>query len=187
MDEHFSICRFYRTWKNKRRNKSQATEIAQNVWWHFQNHIMKAYWMDPVNEGRDSGEDSGLSHLVTHASWTITDNTMDSPSSIGVTVQGTSRIALGQVGIRADTRSPVWRPGNNKWDITSHNISIFYHQKQTLPFIRVKQDALHLKWNPKNCPALGRCTHMFTVPDNLIRLHPLQHTPWFSEQCCPTS
>lgn len=55
-------------------------------------------------EERDSGEDSGLRHLVALASWTVTDNTVDSPGSVGETAQGTPRVALGQVAIRTDTR-----------------------------------------------------------------------------------
>lgn len=47
-------------------------------------------------EGRDFSEDGGFSHLVAHACWTVADNTVDSPGSVGVTVQGASRVALGQ-------------------------------------------------------------------------------------------
>lgn len=34
--------------------------------------------------------------MVAHACWTVADNTVDSPGSAGVTVQGASRVALGQ-------------------------------------------------------------------------------------------
>ncbi len=67
----------------------------------------EAYWIDPVLEGRDSGEDSGFSHLVAHARWTVTDNTVDSPGSISVAVQGASGVALGQVEIRKDKENRV--------------------------------------------------------------------------------
>lgn len=42
--------------------------------------------------------------MVAHARWTVTDNTMDSPDSVGETVQGTSRVALGKVAITTHTR-----------------------------------------------------------------------------------
>ncbi len=59
-------------------------------------------------EGGHSGEDGGFCHLVAHARWTVTDNTVDSPGSVGEAIQGTSRVALGQVAIRKDREQRVW-------------------------------------------------------------------------------
>lgn len=52
--------------------------------------------------------------MVAHASWTVTDNTMDSPGSVDETVQGTSRVALGKVAITTHTRrkGPKCQVGN---------------------------------------------------------------------------
>lgn len=58
-------------------------------------------------EGGHSGEDGGFSHLVAHARWTVTDNAVDSPGSVGEAIQGTSRVALGRVIIRKDREQGV--------------------------------------------------------------------------------
>lgn len=50
--------------------------------------------VDPVDEGRHSGEDGGLSHLVATAGGTVAGNTVDPPGSVHKTVEGTSRVAL---------------------------------------------------------------------------------------------
>lgn len=52
------------------------------------------YRVDPVDEGRHSGEDGGLSHLVATAGGSVAGNTVDPPGAVHKTVQGTSRVAL---------------------------------------------------------------------------------------------
>lgn len=85
-------------------------ELFRSTSWRW----TEPYWIDPVKEERDSGEDGGLFHLVAHASWTVTDNTMDSPGSVDETGQGTSRVALGKVAITTHTRrkGPKCQVGN---------------------------------------------------------------------------
>lgn len=54
----------------------------------------EAHFIDPVQEGRHSGEDCWLFILVALASRTVTDDAMDSPGPINETVEGASRVTL---------------------------------------------------------------------------------------------
>lgn len=54
----------------------------------------EAHIIDPVQEGRHSGEDGWLFILVASASRTVTYNTIDSPCSISETVQGAPGVTL---------------------------------------------------------------------------------------------
>lgn len=56
--------------------------------------LKDAHRVNPLEEGRHSGEDGWFPILVAHASRAVADNAVDSPSPVGETVQRTSRVSL---------------------------------------------------------------------------------------------